>query len=256
MELFTGTNKMLGKVACYRHYEIKDINMNKDSLGDRMKKNYENISRNKLYRRTPVIIRLDGKSFHTLTKGGMKPFDMRFMDIMASSTLKLFDLIGGNLKFAYIQSDEVSLLLTDWEKHTTEAYFDYNIQKLCSVVASTMSVNFSGDWPNYGVFDARCFNIPKEEVCNYFIWRQQDWIRNSIQMLAQTYFNPRELHGKKHGEVNEMLVKENVPWTGLSKRLKNGTVLYRDTTTDKNEVELDDNIPNFTKDRHYVERLL
>ncbi len=197
----------------------------KTGIGDRMKENYEGRYRLKLTRRTPVIMRLDGKAFHTLTKGCEKPFDERLSGAMLSTTWALLKEIQGS-KCAYIQSDEISILITDFEKLTTEAWFDYNIQKMCSVSAGIASTRFSQAWfpENEGVavFDSRVFNIPKEEVCNYFIWRQQDWTRNSVHMAARSHFSHKELHGKNVSNMHEMLHKIGINWNDFDSKWKNG----------------------------------
>ena len=161
--------------------------MNKDSLGDRMKHNYENVSRTYLTRRTPVIMRLDGKAFHTLTRNCVKPFDIDLQDAMKATAIELCLEIQG-AKIAYTQSDEISILLTDYDNLKTSPWFDYNIQKMCSIASAMASVKFSSVWGSTGLFDCRVFNIPKDEVMNYFVWRQKDWLRNSLSMLAQANF--------------------------------------------------------------------
>ena len=193
---------------------------NKDSLGDRMK-GYENISRIYLTRRTPIIIRIDGKAFHTFTRGFARPFDDVLVKSMQDTAKYLCENIMG-CKLAYTQSDEISLLLVDYEKLETQAWFDNNLQKMVSVAASMATMVFNkffrnnidewgyGNLPDFedggtnqkvdptllkqcqtyfsrcdkAMFDARVFILPKEEVNNYFIWRQQDATRNSIQMVA------------------------------------------------------------------------
>lgn len=227
--------------------------MKRDSLGDRMKRNYEDISRIKLTRRTPVIVRLDGKAFHTLTRSYDKPFDHMFIDHMVRAAETLFKFIGGNLKLAYVQSDEVSLLLTDWDKLTTEAFFDYNIQKLVSTVASQLSVSFSIFSGRPALFDARAFNIPKEEVCNYFIWRQQDWMRNSVQMLGQKYMSHNHLNGMSQERVKEeLLTRFGVSWLDMPDQLKYGTCIEPGETGPW----VEDCIPIFSENRHYIEDCL
>ena len=205
--------------------------MDKTSLGDRMKENYENRYRVKLTRRTPVILRLDGKAFHTLCKQMEKPFDKTFIDGMVYSARIVCEEIQG-AKCAYVQSDEVSILLTDFDKLNSSAWFDYNLQKLVSISASMMSVRFS-NWLlemfkiGPAVFDCRAFNIPKEEVCNYFIWRQKDWMKNSIQMLARSVFSHKELQNKKVPDMLEMLYRKGIDWHKLAPVCKNGTFLHR-----------------------------
>ncbi len=201
--------------------------MKKDSIGNRMKDNYENRYRIKLTRRMPVIIRLDGKAFHTLTRGCQKPFDDVFQDTMQCTAFELCSQIQG-AKCAYVQSDEISILLTDFDRLATDAWFDYNLQKIVSVSAGIASAYFSDYYLCDGqiaIFDSRAFNIPKEEVCNYFIWRQQDWIRNSIQMLAQSYYSHKQLHGKNTSDMHEMLHEKGVNWVDLEPVWKNGLFL-------------------------------
>jgi len=196
------------------------------SLGDRMKMNYENRSRIKLIRRMPVILRLDGKAFHTLTRGCDKPFDRNLNNAMIATASKVFEDIQG-CKLAYHQSDEISLLLTDFDTLTTDAWFDYNIQKMCSIAAALASVEFSIKYGVRGYFDCRAFNIPKEEVCNYFIWRQIDWERNSLQMLAKAHFSHKELHKKNSSDIHEMLFEKGVNWADLEDRWKNGSTIIK-----------------------------
>lgn len=201
--------------------------MDKDSIGNRMKENYENRYRIKLTRRMPVIMRLDGKAFHTLTRHMEKPYSDELRGVMVNTAMTLLSEIQGS-KCAYVQSDEISILITDFDKLTTDAWFDYNIQKMVSVSAGIASAYFTAHLLNDGeiaIFDSRVFNIPKEEVCNYFIWRQQDWIRNSVQMLAQHYFSAKELHGKNQPAMHEMLYTKNVNWADQHPRWKNGTFL-------------------------------
>lgn len=203
--------------------------MDKDSIGNRMKANYEDRYRFSLTRRTPVIMRLDGKAFHTLTRGLSKPFDAMFLDTMIATAEFLCSEIQG-AKCAYVQSDEISILLTDFDTLTTDAWFDYNIQKMTSVSAGMASAYFTNHWSldeNQAIFDSRVFNIPKEEVCNYFIWRQLDWMRNSVQMLAQAHFSHKQLHGKNQPAMHEMLHGIGINWADLQERWKNGTLIIK-----------------------------
>ena len=173
-----------------------------DRLGDRIKNNYENRSRYYLARRTPVIVRMDGKAFHTHLAKANKPFDDKHISAMGVVSLFLLENIQG-AKAVYTQSDEISLLLTDYDTLETSAYLDYNKSKLESILASYTSVQYN---KNYGyrfgilteaIFDARAFNIPKEEVVNYFLWRARDWERNSLFMYANSFYSHKELEGKK-----------------------------------------------------------
>lgn len=211
----------------------------KDKIGDRIKNNYENRYRNKLTRRTPVIMRLDGKAFHTFTRGMEKPFDARFRGTMGVTALALLREIQG-AQCAYVQSDEISILITDYDKFKTDAWFDYNIQKMCSVSASIASVVFSANIGERAYFDCRVFNIPKEEVGNYFIWRYKDWVRNSLSMFAQSFFSQKQLNGKRKADMHEMLHEKGQNWAKLLPIERNGRFIIKDGTS--NSKKMEDNI--------------
>lgn len=219
----------------------------KDPLGDRMKSFYEGISSTKLTRKTPVIMRLDGKAFHTLTrKFCEQKFDDTFSSAMIFTTEFLLSQIQG-AKLGYVQSDEISLLLSDYDRIESGAWFDYKVQKMCSVSAAMATVAFNymffetkfgdlvirpdGKIPKpqeMGMFDSRCFNIPRNEVMNYFIWRQQDAMRNSLNGYAQMHFSHKELHGKNGTDVHEMLHTIGKNWTtDLNGSQKNGTFIFK-----------------------------
>ena len=183
----------------------------RDNLGVRMKTFYEQIPKTKLMRRCPVVIRIDGKAFHTFTRGFQKPFDEVLIKSMQETMKYLCENIQGCV-LGYTQSDEISLILVDYKKLTSAAWFDYEVEKLCSISASMATMAFNkffanivGDYCTYNyerglyeqyehilslaadkgaMFDCRCFNIPKEEVTNYIYWRQLDASRNSIQMVG------------------------------------------------------------------------
>lgn len=233
--------------------------MKKDSIGNRMKENYEFRSRAKLIRRIPVIIRLDGKAFHTLTRKCVKPFDENFLDTMTSTALYLCRNIQG-AKCAYCQSDEISILVTDYDKLNTDAWFDYIKSKVESISSGMASAHFTTHWCYNGdiaVFDSRAFNVPKEEVCNYFIWRQQDWVRNSIHMYARSLYSHKELQNKNQSDMHEMIHKKGLNWADLPDEWKNGSFIYQVVAG----IGLNENswlVHNivFTKHRDVIERLL
>ena len=266
----------------------------KDSLGDRMKENYENRAKTYLTRRIPVIIRLDGKAFHTFTRGMKKPYDEIFHNTMNATMKYLCENIQG-CKLGYTQSDEITLLLTDYDTLTTSAWFDYNVQKICSVSASMATMAFNKFFQKYyndiftfakdesvdytktlfdklgmAMFDSRCFNIPEEEITNCFIWRQQDATRNAIQMLGQCNFSHKELHGKSCNDIQDMLMlQKGINFNDMSTEFKRGVCCVREyniteaTTVDGDTLQfyrsswvLDKEIPIFTQDRDYVERNL
>lgn len=235
--------------------------MGKEEIGKRMKENYEMRARNFLTRRTPVIMRLDGKAFHTFTKGMKRPFDEDLNNMMRATAMKLCEEIQG-AKCAYVQSDEISILITDYDKTTTDAWFDYNVQKMTSVSASIATATFNrifGDNADYdeshklAYFDSRVFNIPREEVSNYFIWRYKDWERNSIQLCGQANYSHSQLHKKSCNQIREMLLEEkDFNWWDLEDKWKNGTFIAR------NEYgwAMWNKCPDFVKDRSVIENIV
>lgn len=220
------------------------------TIMQRMKDNYESRSRTFLTRRTPVIIRLDGKAFHTYTRGLDKPFDEGLIEDMAETARFLCSEIQG-AKLAYVQSDEISILLNDYEKLTTHAWFDYNLQKITSVSSSIATAKFNQvrhfrkiqgycqsdkfypiEFPavtNLAYFDSRAFNIPKEEVANYFLARQKDAVKNSIAMLAQSLYSPKELHGKNQSDMQELSFQKGHNWNDLDPAKKRGSTIIKQT---------------------------
>lgn len=252
----------------------------KDSIGDRMKENYENRAKTKLLRRTPVIIRLDGKAFHTFTKEFNKPFDEILILTMQKTMLALCKLVQGCV-LGYTQSDEITLVLTDYTKLETSAWFDYNIQKVCSVSASIATLAFNRcflneiqkkyesiseltasvyyqAWLKGALFDARCFNIPKEEVTNCLLWRQQDATRNSINAVGQAYFSHRELQGLNVNQIQDKLFKEKgINWNDLPIYLKRGSCCIKQEINELSVWVIDNYIPIFKEDgRNYIEKLI
>jgi tRNA(His) guanylyltransferase len=207
--------------------------MRENGIGARMKHNYEDRSRFSLLRRTPVIIRVDGKAFHTYTRNCDRPFDEGLIEAMATAATATACEMSG-FRLGYVQSDEASFLLRDDATLTTEAWFDNNVQKLASVTASLMTGHFNDVWssgPGPAFFDGRCFNMPEAEVANYFLWRARDWSTNSLEMLARAHFSAKQLHRKGASEMHEMLHDKGVNWADLAPVLKNGTWIRRDFST-------------------------
>lgn len=197
-----------------------------DNLGNRMKDQYEDRTRFFLPRRTYTIIRIDGKAFHTYTARMEKPFDYALMVRMAGAA-KTLCAEAQAARFAYLQSDECSILLTDFERIASEAWFDGNIQKIASVSASIFTAAFADP---YARFDARVFTIPDRiEVENYFIWRQKDWFRNAVQMMAQSLYSQKQLHGKSCEDMRGMIRERNgSEWdSALVDEAKNGNLVVR-----------------------------
>lgn len=299
-------------------------------LDIRMKENYEKRNRSYLTRRTPVIIRIDGRAFHTFTKGFAKPYDKLLMHTMQETMKFLCENIQGCV-LGYTQSDEISLLLIDYAKLESDAWFDYQIEKVCSISASMTTLEFNRvfsfeafdtstlnagdlyhrfnskedfyteDYPEIwdsiekyelvniylndreafidivdahaaseaegAMFDSRCFNIPPEEVTNYFYSRQIDATRNSIQMAAQAYFSAKELHGKNQNKMQDMLHEQKgINWNDYCTDFKRGSCCKKEQYEFENEDGsitlrsrwvIDHNIPKFSgEDREYIEKLL
>lgn len=226
-----------------------------DELGKRMKEFYEQVPKTRLVRRTPVAIRIDGKAFHTFTRGFEKPFDEVLGRAMRETMKYLCENIQGCV-LGYTQSDEITLILIDYKKLTSSAWFDYEVQKMCSIAASMATMAFNREFrkamdkdptipsvrynwytakiDNGAMFDARCFNIPKEEVANLIYWRQLDATRNSIQMVGQANFSHKELQNKSCNQIQDMLFQErDINWNDFPTHLKRGSccVKVESTTT-------------------------
>lgn len=281
--------------------------MDNSDLANRMKTFYEQIPKTKLMRRTPVIVRIDGKAFHTFTRGFKRPFDEILIKTMQETTKYLCENIQGCV-LGYTQSDEITLVLVDYQRFESCAWFDYEIQKICSISASmtTMAFNkfFAQNVKSYefsdetwseelktfdtsradvykkalekgAMFDARVFNIPKEEVTNCVYWRQLDASRNSIQMVGQANFSHKELHCKTCNDIQDMLMlQKNINWNDFPTHQKRGTcvvrnkivlesngitetAMLRDTTKSENEWIIDKEMPLLKGDgREYIDRLV
>jgi tRNA(His) guanylyltransferase len=201
-------------------------------IDDRMKL-YEASFHSHLVRRVPVIVRVDGRAFHGVTRSWPSdgPFCAAFMDAMHAAARALADDMEG-FRLGYVQSDEASFLLTDFDTPSTNPWFGYDLQKVVSISAATMTRAFAGyvpDGASSGVFDARAFNVPREDAANYFLWRARDWSRNSLQMFARSFFSQKQLHGKDTAAMHEMLHGIGKNWaTDLSERTRNGTWLLRE----------------------------
>lgn len=260
----------------------------KDELGDRMKSYYENRSKTFLARRTPVIIRLDGKAFHTFTRGFNKPFDEAMCNAMQETMKYLCENIQGCV-LGYTQSDEITLVLIDYQKLTTDAWFDYNVQKICSIAASMTTLIFNRRFQEQivelsyngkldddeltssykrslktgAMFDARCFNIPKEEVTNCILWRQQDATRNSISSAGQAHFSHKQLEGLNSNQIQELLFQEKgINWNDYPTKFKRGSCCIKKYHQTMNQTLrsywfIDNEIPIFKgEDREYIEKLI
>lgn len=261
--------------------------MSNDSLGDRMK-SYEDCYRTHLPIRMPVIMRIDGKAFHSYVKGKSpvgkeveKPVDQGLVDCMNETAIELCKEVQG-CRLAYVQSDEISLLLTNYQTVDTQSWFDNNLQKMVSISAAVASVTFTQlSWKIWGVdysnedpyyltkeayFDSRAFVIPKEDVVNYFLWRQQDATRNSVQMLARSLYSHKECTDKNNSQLQEMIFQKGINWNDCPISQKRGRCIIKKVsprtalnpktkeyvTTERSEWAVDNEIPIFSQDRHYI----
>jgi len=240
-----------------------------DALGERMKSNYENRTRIMLPRRTYTIIRVDGKAFKTYTRGLQRPFDAGLIQDMDETAIYLCKNIQG-AKFGFVQSDEISILVTDFDTLTTDAWFDGNIQKIVSISASMATSKFNQlRWMRYvnerynnttdpvnwewfeGVrklklaeFDARTFTIPsKTEVANYMIWRQVDTVRNSISSVAQSLYSAKELHGKNTSDMQEMIFQKGINWNDYDPKHKRGRFIFKQNYEVVPDIKLPEGTP-------------
>lgn len=257
--------------------------MSNDSLGDRMK-SYEDCYRTTLPIRMPVIIRVDGKAFHTYTAKCKRPVDEKLVKCMNNTAIKLCQTIQG-CQLAYVQSDEISLLLTNYQEIDTQSWFDNNLLKMVSVSAAVASATFSLDswrifapansheldaWMKPAYFDSRAFVIPKEDVVNYFIWRQQDATRNSVQMLARSLYSHKELIGKNNSDLQELCFQKGHNWNDCPVPQKRGRCIVKEQKVKtgqnkktgetiesiRSEWVVDENIPIFSSCREYVTRFV
>lgn len=240
----------------------------KDVIGDRIKDQYENRTRISLPRRSYTIIRIDGKAFHTYTKGFIRPFDDDLINDMDSTAAYLCKNIMG-AKFAFVQSDEISILLTDFEKITTQAWFDNNLQKMCSVSASMATRSFNElrlkrnglENMKWAEFDSRVFQIPqKTEVMNYFIWRQQDTTRNSISSVAQSLYSHKELNGKNTSKQQEMIFQKGINWNDYAPKYKRGRLIIKETyEKEPNLIRsrwVSSEVPIFTQNKEFLNNII
>lgn len=268
-----------------------------DELGKRMKDFYESIPKTRLMRRTPVAIRVDGKAFHTFTRGFQKPFDETLIQAMQETMKYLCENIQGCV-LGYTQSDEITLILVDYKHLNSDAWFDYEVQKMCSIASSMATLAFNRaferlyleelsywgpeakDIPDFilahdmarkrgAMFDARCFNIPREEVTNLIYWRQLDATRNSIQMVGQANFSHKELQNKSCNMIQDMLFqKKGINWNDYPTYMKRGSccikewyqspeVDIKDGACPRSRWVIDTEIPVFRgEDRVYIDKLI
>lgn len=248
---------------------------------DKRMKAYECVSRQYLTRRVPVTIRIDGKAFHTFTKGFDRPFDSVLSKAMQMTMMNLCRGIQGCV-FGYTQSDEITLILIDYQKLESDAWFGYRVDKMCSIAASMATLEFNKAFKFYveshrarsafivedeakekaydmslakgAMFDARAFSIPKEEVTNLIYWRQQDAMRNAVQMVGQAFYSHNELQGVSCNDLKEMLLRDKgIDWDDIPIKYQRGSCC----TKIDGEWVIDNDIPIFKGvGRDRIEKLI
>jgi tRNA(His) 5'-end guanylyltransferase len=202
--------------------------MIKDLLGDRIKK-YEAVYRHALTPNMPLFLRVDGRAFHTFTRKCEKPFDNDIIKAMVFATTKTAKEMSG-FKLAYTQSDEATFMLTDYDTLETQGWFDYDLNKIVSLTASLFSGYFNSYYYKAGrtqlaAFDCRAFSVPEGDAANVFVWRQKDWLRNSVQMFARGSMSHKQCEGKKIPELLQILHDEGKDWENLPDNIKFGTFI-------------------------------
>lgn len=208
----------------------------KDSLGDRMKFYESNgVGEQRLLPMVPAMARLDGKCFHSFTRGLARPYDQRLSDLMVETAKFLVSEFNARLSFT--QSDEITLV---WlaDNYESEMCFDGRILKLNSILAAKCSVFFNSKLKevlpekanSFPVFDCRVWSLPnKTEAVNCLIFRQNDATRNSISMAAQSQFSHKQLQNKSCDEMQEMLFQKGINWNDYPNFFKRGTFVRRHT---------------------------
>lgn len=261
------------------------ISSNKDLLGERMKRNYENPYRFLLTRRTPVIIRIDMVNSHEFTSSMKKPFDPIFIESIHNTSIALSEYLTAYVDFVYAQADEINLLLVDSKRNSQ--WLDANVQKMASTVSSLTTIEFNKAYTqailshseldqesidlysekiNKMIFDAFVFNIPECEVVNYFIHRQTECSKNSAILAGQYYFSPDKIQGLSTLNIQEKLKSIGINWNEYPTFFKRGVCTqkelytvhdeYKDEDIQRSRWTIDYDVPIFARDREYIGKCL
>lgn len=203
------------------------------NLGDRIKGYESQTTSIKLIDRLPIIVRLDGRSFSSFTKGLAKPFDERLSRLMIETTKYLVSEVNANC--GYTQSDEITLVIYN-DSYDSEVLFNRKLLKMTSILASMATGFFVKNLNDYlpekahliPNFDCRIFNVPDiSEAANCVLWREMDATRNSISMASECYCSHGELEGKNSTEKQEMLFAKGINWNDYPSFFKRGTYIQR-----------------------------
>jgi len=204
-----------------------------EDLGDRMKL-YEGMeSERRLMPLLPVLARLDGRAFHSFSRGMDRPFDAAFSKAMVDTTSALVQETGACM--GYTQSDEITLAWHS-ESHKSQIWFDGRIAKMTSQLAAQATLIFYRlileRMPHYAdrmpTFDARVWNVPnRSEGANVFLWREWDATKNSVNMAASAYYSHKALMGKNTPQKHDMLHEKGVNWNDYPAVFKRGAYIQR-----------------------------
>ena len=262
------------------------VQNNKDSLGERMRQNYEFPYRFFLTKRTPIIIRIDMQNAHNFTSFMKKPFDPIFIESMHNTALNLCEQLT-NVEFAYTQGDEINLFLTDYKKILLGQWQNGNLQKMVSLSASIATIEFNAAYThailnhteldaestnqyssniNKMIFESTIFNIPESEVINYFIYRQTECAKNSVQLAGGYYFNNDKLHNLNGNDIQEKLKNIGINWNEYPSFFKRGICTkreeyivhddYKNEDIKRYRWTIDYDIPIFARDREYINKFV
>jgi tRNA(His) guanylyltransferase len=204
-----------------------------ETLGDWSKWLEKNFSPEVMIPTLPVIIRLDGVSFHKWTKGLQRPFDEQLVQLMTETTKFLVE--ETNAVVGYTQSDEITLILYS-DSRKSDIYHKGKKQKILSKLTGKCVSFFNEkrkellpEHDKIANFDARIYQTPTlEDAVAQLLWRENDATKNSISMLAQSFFSHKQLQNKNGNEMQDMLMLEKqVNWNDLPVRYKRGTYVKR-----------------------------
>lgn len=239
-------------------------------------KGYEEATRLTLTSRLPIVIRVDGKAFHSYTKGLARPVDDGLVTVMNLTAMALCKAIQG-AQMAYVQSDEISILVHGYKTLESSQWFDNQVQKMASVSAGIASSVFTAEsyriWTKPGekslldhirpaVFDSRVFVVPENDVANYFLWRQKDATRNSVQTLARCLYSHKECTDKNNSQLQEMCFAKGRNWNDEPTSFRRGrcilkeTYTHEETGTERRRWVVDNEIPVFSESRDYITKHL
>lgn len=219
---------------------------------------YEEVYSYKLSPKTPIIVRVDGVCFHNYLKHLEKPYCEEFANAMIEATRLLVAEIP-DAKIGYTQSDEASILIN--APDFADQWYRNRTTKIVSIVASMMTARFNSLTKDIlprgqALFDARAFTLPKEEVCNYFIVRQEDATKNSVHGYARKLFTQAELVGRSRREMIDMMFGRGFKWNDLPVANRRGVAVVLTKVGNKRVGTVDREPPIFSSEegRAYIEK--